>query len=150
MNTPNTLKEQADRHYVIWGPDDLPISPAPALGTQGVVDEIARFVGRFEPQGYYRDSQMRRLSFSEVLETLMVEEHELAMTPTMAYTAYIQGLVGDIRDGKCRGVMTYAEFLDSEACEDAVDADSEEVEAPPTRPISLDGFWCTHDVADRQ
>ncbi len=59
--------------YVLWGPDGLPTHPEPCDSLDELVQRAAAFPLRYQHQGHYTDSGMRRLSLEELAAALYVE-----------------------------------------------------------------------------
>ena len=109
----NPLKESGQKLYTVWSPDGIPIYPEPALGVNGVVEQIYNLLKQLSHQGYYTNVRQERLAFHELIEHLRIEEHDMVMSPSMAYTVYIQDNLERIgRDGWVP--VCYEEFLESE------------------------------------
>lgn len=110
--------------YQIWGPDGIPIDSELYPTVEATVLAAAKFVARYQTQGYYRDSSMQKLTLPELAECLRVEELDARMTPEKAYITYIQDNLDQLKNEW--PLMSYAEFLESEECQNLMDLDNED------------------------
>jgi hypothetical protein len=112
--------------YQIWGPDGIPIDPELYPTVEATVLAAAKFIARYQAQGYYRDSRMQKLTLSELADCLSVEELDARMIPEKAYITYIQNNLYQLKTEW--PLMSYAEFLESEECQNLMDLDNEDPE----------------------
>ena len=114
-----------NKHYTVWGPDGFPISPVPAVGIHGVLHQMHHLLRMVEHQGYYLDSHWNKLTPADLIDSIRIEEQDMVVNTTMAYTMYIQDNLERIERGGWAPV-SYNEFLDSEECSNLTDIDEQE------------------------
>lgn len=114
-----------EKHYTVWGPDGFPISPIPAVGIRGVFHQVHHLLRMVEHQGYYLDSHHNKLTPADLIDSIRIEEQDMVVNTTMAYTMYIQENLERIERGGWTPV-SYNEFLDSEECSNLTDIDEQE------------------------
>jgi len=94
-------------------------------------------------QGHYTDCRQQRLTASELMSSLYVQEHDMVVDTTMAYTMYIQDNLERIaRDGWTP--LSYEEFLTSEECRNITDPDL--VKPIPSKDEGLEGWTLFGEV----
>jgi hypothetical protein len=101
--------------YVLMGPEGMPTFPEPYPTLHELACATARYMLRFQQQGYYTDMRMVRQPLEWVADNLSVQTVPVVMSATAAYTKYVNDNLERIgRDGWVP--ISYAEFLDSEEC----------------------------------